>query len=763
MKNILKKLILILIAFLMLFSIVGQFLVSANETDQLDNDYISELNDKDQSRVTENPIINDLNNLDKEEVNEELNRNVEEKQSETETESEDDNLEVENNPDPLVQPYDVKSFQIDNSIQTFKSTNTLHNPTLPDLKYQLVTISDSGKINPVSYFTSFKAAHVEMLKLSNGAIRHKNSHSPMKFVAATRAILHTVPHRNNGVATMYINDINKSGTSTYISRGYEMAYFGTVEFDPNNGNGIVHTGINGFYGTTELKQVDVIPMTYVENGITVSLGGSNESGSSFLNTPRINSRPAQSYYKVTKGPNNMKTISYFSENLNREIGKPDKVYWKFVGTLGISDEEWMKENNIYYSWDGVNFYNDRDYKSFAGTYYNYYQYLPLRSKSNVTAKELDDYLNGLSKEDPLMKNLGNDFVVNGQQYGINPLLVYAMGAHESNWGTSKIAREKLNLFGWNAVDSAPADQATKFESLKEVVKSHMSKHLRGYLDVTYVRGNYKKDYRYNGGHLGNKGSGFNMKYASDPFWGMKISAIAYNIDASVGLKDFKKEEIGLVLDKNEYLAKRLNVTNTNENTNASISDVLYNFKSSTGYMGKVSTLIDKNFENNTFYKTQSFAGMNSSGEIISFTKDTDPFDYDWQRSIGYIKKNAIIKLDKNDEYFKKDTGFKPNPKLNNDIPLKVIPTPKPDPNPEPTPEPKPDPKPEQFILGDVNGDKVIDIFDYVAVANHILKRNILSEKQIKSADINKDGVVDIFDYVAIANHILGKTIISGGN
>ena len=36
---------------------------------------------------------------------------------------------------------------------------------------------------------------------------------------------------------------------------------------------------------------------------------------------------------------------------------------------------------------------------------------------------------------------------------------------------------------------------------------------RGYSDP--------EDWRYFGGYLGNKGSGANVKYASDPFWGEK--------------------------------------------------------------------------------------------------------------------------------------------------------------------------------------------------------------------------------------------------
>ena len=37
----------------------------------------------------------------------------------------------------------------------------------------------------------------------------------------------------------------------------------------------------------------------------------------------------------------------------------------------------------YYSYDGYTFYYDKYYKNYAGTYYNYYQFLPLISFSLV--------------------------------------------------------------------------------------------------------------------------------------------------------------------------------------------------------------------------------------------------------------------------------------------------------------------------------------------------------------------------------------------
>lgn len=54
-------------------------------------------------------------------------------------------------------------------------------------------------------------------------------------------------------------------------------------------------------------------------------------------------------------------------------------------------------------------------------------------------------------------------------------------------------------------------------------------------------------------------------------------------------------------------------------------------------------------------------------------------------------------------------------------------------------------------LGDINGDKVVDITDYTTLRRYINGQGI--EINEKNADINKDGVVDFFDLVALKSLI----------
>ena len=61
-----------------------------------------------------------------------------------------------------------------------------------------------------------------------------------------------------------------------------------------------------------------------------------------------------------------------------------------------------------------------------------------------------------------------------------------------------------------------------------------------------------------------------------------------------------------------------------------------------------------------------------------------------------------------------------------------------------------------YTLGDVNGDKKIDISDVVAMVNHILGNTLSTSFKPQAADINKDSNIDISDVVSLVNMILGQ-------
>ena len=83
----------------------------------------------------------------------------------------------------------------------------------------------------------------------------------------------------------------------------------------------------------------------------------------------------------------------------------------------------------------------------------------------------------------------------------------------------------------NAVDTAPGQSANYFASVEDCIREFMSEWMAdGYLSSS--------DWRNHGELLGNKGEGINVSYASDPYWGEKAAAIAWELDAAGGSHDY---------------------------------------------------------------------------------------------------------------------------------------------------------------------------------------------------------------------------------
>lgn len=66
---------------------------------------------------------------------------------------------------------------------------------------------------------------------------------------------------------------------------------------------------------------------------------------------------------------------------------------------------------------------------------------------------------------------------------------------------------------------------------------------------------------------------------------------------------------------------------------------------------------------------------------------------------------------------------------------------------------------EDYILGDVNGNGILDIGDAVSVVNYLVGKPSASFIEI-AADINKNGLIDIGDAVTTVNILVGKAISS---
>ena len=170
----------------------------------------------------------------------------------------------------------------------------------------------------------------------------------------------------------------------------------------------------------------------------------------------------------------------------------------------------------YYSADGINFENF--------TVENPFLFRDLRKPTNYTAEELDKVYSLMNIKGSRLAGKGAIFKEAEERYQVNALYLIAHSALESAWGRSQIAKDKNNFFGIAAYDTTPYDSAKSFDDVD-----------KGILGAAkWIRENYIDNGRT---YLGNKSSGMNVLYASDPYWGEKIASIMMSINSKLGEKD----------------------------------------------------------------------------------------------------------------------------------------------------------------------------------------------------------------------------------
>ena len=170
----------------------------------------------------------------------------------------------------------------------------------------------------------------------------------------------------------------------------------------------------------------------------------------------------------------------------------------------------------YYSTDGEHFD--------GFTIKNPFLYKNLREPSNYSAAELDKLYSLMNLQDSPLAGKGATFKEAEERYGVNALYLMAHSALESAWGRSQIARDKNNFFGIAAYDTSPYLSAKSFDNVDKGILGAAKWIRENYID-------YGRD------HLGNKATGMNVRYASDPYWGEKIASIMMTINSRLGGKD----------------------------------------------------------------------------------------------------------------------------------------------------------------------------------------------------------------------------------
>lgn len=347
-------------------------------------------------------------------------------------------------------------------------------------------------------------------------------------------------------------DENKGSYNNLVlsddSRILDMEY-GTVVFKE---------GLNEYY-SVKRQEKDMIDGLYGMDGLYLYREGDNVYFNLSGDMGRID------IDDVKLCPYEDKYVSsyfYVDDYLYHNIRGNTEGYYSYSLRLD-KNVSGLINNHKYYSYDGHYFYDDfmtmaDDYRNderddsvnYESVYYNYFQYLPYRTKTNYSAEDFEHYLKYEMKFMGMLNSYNdhnddgsNDIVNRSQLYdvsktlksnetvnGTNALLVLASAINDSNFGKSKESFYKNSLF-YNATYNNDFSRETGyFNRVDDSIDNY------SHFTVNKYYANRRSSY-YHGTYPGDKLGGLSVEYSSDPYYGERIASIAFDIDEVLGFKD----------------------------------------------------------------------------------------------------------------------------------------------------------------------------------------------------------------------------------
>lgn len=148
--------------------------------------------------------------------------------------------------------------------------------------------------------------------------------------------------------------------------------------------------------------------------------------------------------------------------------------------------------------------------------------MDLSVPSGLTLSDFKTVLsNNLSDKNKIFEQSAEYFYKAEQKYKVNGIFLASIGIHESAWGTSKIANDKNNLFGFTAYDSEPYNSATSFDNYESAINKVAEALSTKYLHVAGTK--ISDDLTATGTYFnGTTAKSVNVRYASDTGWADKV-------------------------------------------------------------------------------------------------------------------------------------------------------------------------------------------------------------------------------------------------
>lgn len=148
--------------------------------------------------------------------------------------------------------------------------------------------------------------------------------------------------------------------------------------------------------------------------------------------------------------------------------------------------------------------------------------MELNRTSGLTLNDYKKIFTGLPNDkNKIFQDNYTAFYNAEKKYNINGIFLASIAIHESNWGTSQIAEEKKNLFGYGSYDATPYESSFEFADYAEGIETVAKSLVKYYLNPSGTKiydGETAAAWYYNGPTL----KGVNTRYASDSEWNEKV-------------------------------------------------------------------------------------------------------------------------------------------------------------------------------------------------------------------------------------------------
>ena len=148
--------------------------------------------------------------------------------------------------------------------------------------------------------------------------------------------------------------------------------------------------------------------------------------------------------------------------------------------------------------------------------------MELNKPSGLTLADYQKIFKNLpSDTNKIFEDNAKAFYEAEKNYNINGIFLASLGIHESNWGTSQIAQDKKNLFGYGSYDSTPYESSYEFSTYAEgidLVAKVLTKYYINPVGTKIYNNETAVATYYNGSTL----AAVNQRYASDEDWHEKV-------------------------------------------------------------------------------------------------------------------------------------------------------------------------------------------------------------------------------------------------